>query len=172
MSSEVDGEALRQVMRWVPSPVTVVTAATPDEIRGITIGSFTSVSLDPPLICFNVSDTSRMHPVICEVERFNVHVLSDRQVKLSTSFAEPERGGKEQFQDVQYTLDPYGIPVLQRVVAQLACKSHAVYPTGDHVMVVGRVCSIKVDERRRPLVFVQQGYFRLGQRIAAGKQLL
>ena len=166
MDSEVDGASLRRAMRGVPSPVTVVTAASAEEIRGITIGSFTSVSLQPPLICFNVADTSRMYPVICQAERFNVHVLSDRQVKLSIAFAEPERDGKEQFRDIKYVLDPYGIPVLQRVVARLACKAHALHPTGDHAIVVGRVCGIKVNKMRTPLVYLKQSYLKVGRRIA------
>ncbi|NNE36302.1 MAG: flavin reductase, partial [Rhodothermales bacterium] len=64
-------------MRRVASPVTVVTAGRGDEARGITIGSFTSASLDPPLITFNLSRRARMHSLLPRTDRFVVHVLGD-----------------------------------------------------------------------------------------------
>ena len=76
MSRSVDGETLRQVMRRVPSPVTVVTAASAEEVRGITIGSFTSVALEPPLVCFNVNHAAEMHNLPLAAPRYAVQVLS------------------------------------------------------------------------------------------------
>ena len=167
MTPVVSGEVLRQTMRCVPSSVVVVTAARPGETRGITIGSFASVSLTPPLISFNVFDDCLMYPVINAVDQFNVHVLSDHQADVSRKFAEPGLAGAEQFTAVPYTLDASGIPVLSDVVALLSCDVYALHPTGDHVLVIGRVRTARFDELRQPLVYQNRSYHRMGDRIAS-----
>ena len=83
MSEIVDGERLRAVMRHVASPVTVVTFASEAGPRGVTIGSFTSLSLEPPLVCFNLNKESSVYEELTCAEAFVVHILADTQAYLS-----------------------------------------------------------------------------------------
>ncbi len=161
----IDGDKLRVTMRRVPSPVTVVTAAGPDEMRGMTVGSFTSVSLDPPLISFNVALDAQMHDLITSVEHFVVHLLSDRQAPLSNNFAIPDRSGQEQFATIPYSLDANGTPILEDALAIFFCTHYANHPAGDHTLVVGQVLDIQAGVEGSPLVYFDRSYRRLGDKL-------
>lgn len=165
--ANVDGEALRRVMRRVPSPVTVVTAAGVDGPRGITIGSFTSVSLDPPLVSFNIDKAAQMHAHLEEAfDRFAIHILTDRQAHLSNHFAVPDLSSEAQFADVDYHLDAHGTPLLRSVMAVLHCNLYASYPTGDHTIVVGEVCDLTyAAEADRPLLYFNRRYCSVGEEV-------
>lgn len=163
MQKRLDGEELRSVMRHVPSPVTVVTAAGPSGYRGITIGSFTSTSLDPPLISFNVNRDSKIYDALTTGLRFAVHVLSDEQAFLGDRFATPEMTSSEQFDGVAFDLDDEGTPVLREALAVIFCERHAVYDAGDHSIVLGRVVDVKESEvDDLPLVYYDRSYRRVG----------
>ena len=160
-----DGEALRRVMRQVPSPVSVVTASDGNgEIRGITIGSFTSASLRPPLLSFNISRDARIYDLLTRADRFALHVLHEGQAHLSDRFATPDMPGAEQFRAVDYEVDVHGAPVLAGVMTVLLCTRHAVYDAGDHSIVLGLVTDIReADTDRRPLVYFDRSYRRVGK---------
>ena len=158
---------LRGVMRKVPSAVAVITASGDGEARGITVGSLTSVSLEPPLISFNISNDCRMHPLIMKVERFNVNVLADHQVGVSRVFAEPDQDGADQLAEVRFAMDSWGIPVLDDIVALLSCATWARHAAGDHMLIVGCVESTRIERDRAPLVYLDQNYHSMGQRIGS-----
>lgn len=145
MSDPIEGSVFRSVMRRVPSPVVVVTAQGQGEARGITIGSFTSVALDPPLVSFNVGRESRMHEVMESCSQFAVHVLSEGQVHLAKRFAIPGLTGAEQFEAVAHTQNDLGTPLLDGVTARMHCTPHDAVSAGDHTLYVGLV--VDVDER-------------------------
>jgi len=145
MSQPVEGRVFRSAMRRVPSPVVVVTAEGESEARGITIGSFTSVALDPPLVSFNVGRDSRMYGVMETCSRFAVNVLGEGQAHLAKRFAEPGLDGSEQFESVPHTRDAHGPPVLDGVSARLHCTPHDSIGAGDKTLYVGLV--VQVDEQ-------------------------
>lgn len=165
MDRRVDGEVLRSVMRHVPSPVTVVTVGTPDEIRGITIGSFTSASLHPPLISFNVNREAQAYEALTTVDRFAVHVLSVDQAYLSDHFAEPDLTSEEQFDGVAYRVDPDGTPILLDTIAVIRCRRYAVYEAGDHSIVVGQVESVDDGEDGAPILYFDRTYRTVGDEV-------
>ena len=152
-------------MRRVPSPVTVVTAAGPDERRGMTVGSFTSVSLDPPLVSFNVALDAQMHDLIADAKHFAVHILSDQQAQLSNNFAVPDRTGEEQFAAIPHRLDANGTPILEDALAVFFCTRYATYPAGDHTLVVGQVLDIEAGLDGSPLVYFDRSYRHLGDKV-------
>ena len=160
-------ETFRAIMGQVPSCVAVVTATGDRERRGITIGSFTSVSLTPPLISFNVMRDSRMHALIAAARHYAIHVLGEDQVSLSSNFAEPDRTGVQQFAQVPHTLDTDGVPIITGTVAILHCAAHATYEAGDHSILVGRVLHTTDGPCRRPLLYQEGAYRRLGDHIAS-----
>lgn len=164
MPEHVNGEMLRAAMRRVPSPVTVVTATDGRELRGITIGSFTSVSLAPPLISFNVAHASRMHALLTtRAERFAVHILSEEQAHLSDHFAVPNRTGDEQFAGLGFRRDAYGTPLLDDVLAIFHCARYAVYPAGDHSLLIGEVLKVERRAEGAPLLYFDRTYRNVGE---------
>ena len=163
--SMVDGDVLRRAMRRVSSPVTVVTAEGMGEVRGITVGSFTSVSLDPPLISFLVACEARMHDVIADAAGYAVHVLSSEQARLATIFAEPDRTGPEQFAAVSCELDDNDIPSLTDAPVVFHSTPYAMHPAGDHSLFIGRVRSVTLGVSDSPLVYWDGSYYRLGVRL-------
>ena len=164
-AQDENGEALRWIMRQVPSPVSVVTASDgKDQIRGITIGSFTSASLRPPLLSFNISRDAGIYDLLTRADRFALHVLHEGQAHLSDRFATPDMPGDEQFRAVDYEVDAHGTPVLAGVMTVLLCTRHAVYDAGDHSIVLGLVTDIrKTDTDSRPLVYFDRSYRRVGK---------
>ncbi len=165
MRQIIDGEDLRAVMRHVPSPVTVVTALREGQVRGVTIGSFTSVSLDPPLISFNLEKASQMHGFLKEALRFNVHVLANDQAHLSAHFATPDLTSEAQFKGVAFDVDAHHVPMLQEVLAVLQCTSYAFYDAGDHSLVLGHVRGVAVDDSKEPLLYVNRAYMSVGEAV-------
>ena len=145
-------------MRRVPTPVTVVTAADQNEARGATIGSFTSVSLEPPLISFNVAVESQLEVVLRQASHLAVHLLGAQQSKLCTHFAVPEQAGHKQLSTAPHHRTRHGTPILDAAQAVLYCRLHASHEAGDHRIIVGRVLSIDERERKQPLVYYQQSY--------------
>lgn len=169
---QIDGEVLRSVMRRVPSPVVVVTARGDREVRGITIGSFTSVSLDPPLICFNVSHGSQMHAVITSAGHFNVHFIGDARATLCNHFAAADLSGAEQFAAVDHFEDLHGVPVLKEASAVLQCSPRHLYEAGDHTIVVGQVEEVGIlNERESPVIYFDRNYRSVGSVVCSRTDL-
>lgn len=159
-----EGEALRQIMRQVPSPVSVVTASDGcGGVRGVTIGSFTSASLSPPLLSFHIDREAGIYDLLTRTDRFALHVLHEGQARLSDRFATPDMPGAEQFRAIEHRIDAHGLPVLAGVMATFLCLRHAVYDAGDHSIVLGRVTDIREDVAgKRPLVYFDRSYRRVG----------
>ena len=139
MDTPIEGAALRRVMRHVPSPVTVVTAAEGRQRRGITIGSFTSVALDPPLVSFNVAHDASIYDLIVQVPHFAVHVLAEEQAHLAEHFAIPDLTSAEQFEAVSHRIGRHGLPLLDDVAAVLYCTPHDTVMAGDKTILFGLV---------------------------------
>ncbi len=158
----MQGDHLRQVMRRVPSPVTVVTLNSGGDYHGVTIGSFTSVSLVPPLISFNVQKDSTIHPLLMETDRFAVHVLHDAQAFLANHFAQSDFAGADPFADLDYAISPEGLPILEDTLAVLHCHRHAVYPAGDHDLILGEVYRTQHDEDAAPVLYFDRSYRGVG----------
>jgi flavin reductase (DIM6/NTAB) family NADH-FMN oxidoreductase RutF len=148
----------RRIMRHVPSVVTVVTAAGPDEMRGVTIGSFTSLSLTPPLICFNLSRTSRMFSLLQATAGFAVHVLASQQASLSRRFALPGQSEAEQFDGLAYETANDGTPLLDGVAATLKCRLHRLVDIGEKAIVLGEVQHADVDPYAPALLYYRHNY--------------
>ncbi len=161
----IDDDAFRRGMRHVPTVVTVVTVGDGDGFAGITIGSFVSLSLNPPLICFNVQRSTSIHDRIVSAESYVVHVLREDQSSLSDRFATPELSQEEQFSGLDYVVSN-GNPVLSDVLVSFTCVAEDVLPGGDHSILVGRVIHISEGKAGRPVVYHQRAYYGVGSRVA------
>lgn len=135
----------RTVMRRFPTGVTVVAVAdaagTP---WGLTVSSFTSVSLDPPLILVCIDRNSETHDRLLAADGFTVNVLSAGQTGAALRFASDPAEGR--FDDVAWTRGSGGHPILTDASAWLQCDVHEVLSGGDHSIIVGRVHGTGVGE--------------------------
>jgi 3-hydroxy-9,10-secoandrosta-1,3,5(10)-triene-9,17-dione monooxygenase reductase component len=141
---------LRRVLGRFPTGVVLVTAGTADGPTGMAVNSFTSVSLDPPLVSFCAGRSSSTWPRIREAAAFSVNVLGERHADVSRRFAAK---GIDRFAGLGHRPGATGAPVLDGVAAHLDCELHAVHEAGDHVIVLGRVVHLDADEGVHPLVF-------------------
>jgi flavin reductase (DIM6/NTAB) family NADH-FMN oxidoreductase RutF len=154
----VTGMRMREVLGHFASGVVVVTAAGPGGPFGFTCQSFSSLSLDPPLVSFCPARSSSTWPRIREVGAFCVNVLADEHERHSVRFA---RSGVDRFAGVSWAPGPGGAPVLDGVAAWVAATLEYEYDGGDHTIVVGRVRALGADPARAPLLFHRGRYGRL-----------
>lgn len=154
----IDRGHFRRVLGQYPTGVCVITAIGPDgEPVGMTVGSFTSVSLDPPLVAFLPMKESRVLATIGEVGRFAVNFLAGDQVDLCRRFAAREA---DKFSSVPWRTSALGSPILLDATAWIDCRLHRVFEIGDHAMVVGEVIELDIERSTAPLIFFQGGYGR------------
>jgi 3-hydroxy-9,10-secoandrosta-1,3,5(10)-triene-9,17-dione monooxygenase reductase component len=151
----VDPEVMREVLGHFASGVTVVTAVTADGPTGFTCQSFSSLSLDPPLVAFAPARTSQTWPRLRAIGRFCVNVLAEGQDDVSQNFA---RSGADKFAGVRWSPSAHGSPVLDGVVAWIDGELWAEYDGGDHSIVVARVLDLGAHPDRRPLLFHRGTY--------------
>jgi flavin reductase (DIM6/NTAB) family NADH-FMN oxidoreductase RutF len=151
----VDPEVMREVLGHFASGVTVVTALTDEGPAGFTCQSFSSLSLDPPLVAFAPARTSHTWPALRGIGRFCVNVLAEGQDDVSQNFA---RSGPDKFARVRWSPSAHGSPVLDGVVAWIDGELWAEYDGGDHSIVVARVLDLGADPGRRPLLFHRGAY--------------
>lgn len=152
----IDSQRFRHVLGHFPTGVVVATAIDDaGDPAGMAVGSFTSVSLDPPLIAFLPAKSSSSFPRIRAAGSFCINVLADYQEEVCRSFA--ARGG-EKFAGVGWHPAPGGAPVLDGVVAWIDCDIEDVLESGDHYIVLGRVRSLAVANDASPLLFFRGGY--------------
>jgi flavin reductase (DIM6/NTAB) family NADH-FMN oxidoreductase RutF len=153
----VTGEAVRAAMRRVPSAVTVVTVGGA-EPRGITIGSFVTVSLDPPLVSFNVQHSARINADLERGALFAVHILAADQGGVSDLFADPDLSGSGQFAQVEHETDSRGVPAISGVLARFLCTVQAVYPAGDHSIILGHALGLDSSGSGDALLYLNRSY--------------
>ena len=156
---EIDPQLFRRVMGHYPTGVTVVAALEGDHPVGLAIGSFFSVSLDPPLVGFCVARTSSSWPRIEAVGRFGVTVLAEDQQATSGRFASKV---EDKFEGETWVPAPVtGSPLIQGGLEHIDCTLHSVLDGGDHVIVLGRVQYLDVHrDDVGPLLFFRGGYGR------------
>ena len=144
---------LRRACGQFATGVTVVTVRDGDGFRGMTANSFTSVSLDPPLILVSVDRRNRTHQLLGEGEPFSVSVLSQAQQCWSDRFAGRHGDVQHQFDDIPHTLSPDGMPIIAEASASFSCRVVAIHEAGDHSLFIGQVEGIAQAPREAPLLF-------------------
>lgn len=151
---EIDSAAYRTVMGHFLTGVTVISALDGDTPVGIAASSFTSLSLDPPLVLFCAGSSSSTWPRIRRTGHFCVNVLASDQEQVSRQFASrlPDK-----FEGVGWHRGRTGSPRLSGVLAWIDCRIEAEHEAGDHVIVVGRVLELGHSDGE-PLAYYRGGY--------------
>jgi flavin reductase (DIM6/NTAB) family NADH-FMN oxidoreductase RutF len=148
----------RRVLGHFPTGVVVVSAVDDGEPVGLAVGSFASVSLDPPLVGFFPDKSSTSWPRIRRAGSFVVNVLGDHQQDVCRAFA---TSGGDKFAGLDWHRASNGAPVLHGVTAWIECDIHDITDAGDHWFVLGAVRDLAVVGDRGPLLFFQGRYARL-----------
>jgi flavin reductase (DIM6/NTAB) family NADH-FMN oxidoreductase RutF len=139
-----DAQQFRNVLGHFPTGVTIVSGMHGDEPVGFTIGSFTSVSLDPPLVGFLPMKDSDTWAAMAASGSFCVNILSRQQADLCWKFAKSDNEA-DRYNEVDWHRGPTGSPIIDRAVAWIDCTVEHVYEMGDHYFVLGRVVALEAD---------------------------
>ena len=155
----LDDAEFRQVMGRFATGVAIVTAIDEGEPVGLTIQSFTSLSLEPPLVCFAPGKSSSTWTRIRNAGVFCVNILGENQEALCRAFA---ASGTEKFNGVDFSDSPAtGSPLLQGTLAWVDCVVDAIHDAGDHDLCIGRVSALGVtDSTAGPLLYYRSGFGR------------
>ena len=158
-SANNDGsQRLRQCLGRFATGVTVVTCAdAKGGPCGITANSFSSVSLQPPLVLWNIAKVSNSLQAYLGAKHFAFNVLGEHQQNISDHFA---RTDHTRFSGIEYSLSDDGVPLLAGTIAVLECRTNEIHDCGDHYIVIGEV--LRFDSKAgRPLVFADGDYAAL-----------
>jgi len=153
--TEFDSRAFRNVLGQFATGVTAVTAVNEGTPVGMAIGSFTSVSLDPPLVAFLPGKDSSSWLAIKVAGVFCVNVMALDQLEVCGVMASRS---ENKFEGVNWRPGPTGSPIIEGSVAYIDCKIETIHDGGDHDIVIGRVIEIAAGEDKEPLLFFKGGY--------------
>lgn len=143
--------ALRDVLGYFATGVCVVTAADKSGAAvGMTVNSFASVSLAPPLVLWSLGRDAWCCQQFLQADSFAVHVLGVSQLELATHFA---RRSDDKFTDLSWQTDPYGAPDIGACTARFSCKTEQQIEAGDHTIILGAVQQFAARDDEAPLVF-------------------
>jgi 3-hydroxy-9,10-secoandrosta-1,3,5(10)-triene-9,17-dione monooxygenase reductase component len=149
-TSAIEPRVFRRVLGHFLTGVAVVSTMDRNEPVGLTVGSFFSISLDPPLVGFCAANTSKTWPIIKRAGRFCVNVLAADQEAVCRKFAGT---GTNQFDGLTWATSDGGCPRLDNVIAWIDCDIEVIHEGGDHEICVGLVRALGDDRRWPPLPF-------------------
>ena len=168
--SHWDRRVLRDVFGSFATGVAVVTTRQTDGTpRGFTANSFTSVSLDPPLILICIAKTAHSCRVFCDAPHFAVNILGEQQKAVSGLFASQ---ATDKFDQVDWQAGAANAPLINDSLANLVCERHKLVDAGDHIILIGEVIAQQT-EQRKPLGYFKGNYFSVGlddQLVSAASQ--
>jgi flavin reductase (DIM6/NTAB) family NADH-FMN oxidoreductase RutF len=151
-----DGVHFRRALGHYATGVAILTAVTRSgEHLGITVNSFSSASLEPPLVSVCLGEFLASLRQIRAAKAFNISILCSGQEALSVQFA---RSGAEKWRGVRYGVASNGVRIVEPNLAVLECSRYRVYPAGDHHILLGRVERFSVNGIQEPLLFYRGEY--------------
>ena len=154
----IDSEQLRAAMRVWTSGVTIVTAAVDGEQHGMTVSSFTSISVDPPLIVISLQTISRTHELVGRAQAFGVTILASDQQGLSERFASVSLSMGDRLAGLQTETLVSGAPFIKGGLAYLDCRVTHTIPAGMNTLFIAEVVAVRADDHQSPLVYHDRNY--------------
>lgn len=151
----IDELAFRDVLGHFATGVTIITATLEGEQVGMSANSFTSVSLDPPLVAFCAAHSSTTYPRIREAGHFCVNVLAEEQADIARLFSVR---GVDRFSAISWSASPTGAAIIDGVVAWVDCEIYQEHVAGDHMIVVGHVVACEAYAMRHPLLYFRGSF--------------
>jgi flavin reductase (DIM6/NTAB) family NADH-FMN oxidoreductase RutF len=157
----VDPETLRHAMRRWGSGVTIVSSLAAGVQHGMTVSSFTSVSLTPPLVLVSLEQATRTYRLVKQSGIFGVCILADHQQEISDRFAGRQTEDTDRFEGLEtFTLNT-GAPFLTGSLACLDCRVVTSFEAGNHTLFIGEVLAVKIGKAAHPLLYFNRSYRRL-----------
>jgi 3-hydroxy-9,10-secoandrosta-1,3,5(10)-triene-9,17-dione monooxygenase reductase component len=151
----IEAANFRQVLGNYPTGVAAITAMSADGTPvGMVVGTFTSVSLDPPLVGFLPDKKSTTWPLIAAAGHFAVNVMASDQTELCRQLA----GKGDKFAGIEFTISRHGLPLLPQVIVAIECRIHSVTDAGDHHFVLGQVLGLEATRKGNPMLFFKGRY--------------
>jgi flavin reductase (DIM6/NTAB) family NADH-FMN oxidoreductase RutF len=150
----IDDARFRLAMSHFASGVTIVTTAHEGRLYGMTVASFASLSLHPPLVLVCVESSVKTHDAIIAAQKFGVSILSSEQTDVSSKFASRS---DDKFAEVDVFGGELAVPLITGALTAIECRLHSQLPGGDHTIFVGEVVDVFTREGE-PLLYFRSGY--------------
>jgi flavin reductase (DIM6/NTAB) family NADH-FMN oxidoreductase RutF len=160
-SAILDPEQLRQSMRAWTSGVTIVTASHAGEQHGMTVSSFTSIALEPPLIIISLQTASRTHDLVAQANAFAVTILGDGQQEVSDRFAGRVPDTEDRLTDIETETLVTGAPFIKGGLAYLDCRVTQTIAVGTNTLFLAEVVAARGNGEGKPLVYHDRKYRKL-----------
>jgi flavin reductase (DIM6/NTAB) family NADH-FMN oxidoreductase RutF len=154
----IDDAGFKLAMSHFASGVTIVTTEHEDRRYGMTVASFASLSLHPPLVLVCIEKSVKTHDAIIAAQKFGVSILASEQAAISNRFASRS---EDKFADTPVTMGALGVPLITDALTTLECTLREQLPGGDHTIFVGEVVEAQTREAA-PLLYFRSGYHSLG----------
>jgi flavin reductase len=161
---QINPTVFKQVLARFATGVTIVTVQHKGQKHGLTASSFTSLSLEPPLVLVCVGKRAYSHELICQSRAFAVNILGQEQLEWGRRFADP--AVSDRFAGIEPHLAVTGSPILPRCLAWVDCRLHDAYTGGDHTIFIGEVVAgdvavVECADEIRPLLYFNRGWRQL-----------
>ena len=153
----VSDEVFKELMKRFAAGVTLVTFNENNTFGGLTVSSFCSLSMTPPLVLICIDRKIVSHDSLEKADTFGVNICNSEQGKLAWDFANSNIDKNELIKSLPHTLTKLGTPLLDGCLATMECKITQKYDGGDHTIFVGQVEEGNVDEKAKPLVYYGSG---------------
>jgi flavin reductase (DIM6/NTAB) family NADH-FMN oxidoreductase RutF len=154
-----DQKEFRKTLGTFATGITVVTAMHENSVPvGITVNSFTSVSLDPPLILWCLDNEAESYKVFANCKNFAIHILHQEQEAISQTFATK---GSDKFSGLEWETGELGSPILKDCASYFQCETETSYEGGDHIILLGRVKAVQTNADKQPLIYHASNYHSL-----------
>ncbi|TGJ98900.1 flavin reductase [Leptospira langatensis] len=154
-------DEFKNALSHFASGVTVVTYSDTSRSGGLTVSSFSSLSLDPPLVVFNLQKNISSHDPLLASGQFTINILSGEQQDLSNQFASGKIDKHELIQKLSCDLGHNGVPFLKGNLSRIECQLEKQVDGGDHTIVIGRVMYASSDDSKRPLLYYRRNYYNI-----------
>ena len=157
----INQNQLRKVMRRWTSGVTVVAVSHNGRMHGMTVSSFTSVSLEPPLVTISLMNDSRSLDMIARSKSFAITILSNEQTEVSKVFAGQVGDDEDRFAGIETIKFVTGSPLIKGGLAFFDCKVFEIYEFATNSLIIGEVIAADIGENEKPLLYFDQQYHQL-----------
>jgi len=155
----IDGREFRDALGCFATGVCIITASTGNnQPFGMTVNSFASVSLDPPLILWSLQNNSELYEVWRKTTHFAVNILRKDQRDMASQYA---RKGDHTLAQVHFEAGVTGVPILPETLVSLECELSTSHPGGDHTILIGKVLEMNNRDNGEPLLFCAGAYHEL-----------
>ena len=157
----VNPDEFRTAMRSWATGVTIVTAQKDGVRHGMTVSSFTSLSLEPPLVMVSVEKTANTTALILSSDAYGVSILADDQQVISDRFAGRIADGTDKFDGLEWTQLITGAPLLVDALVGFDCRVVSSHDVRTHILIIGEVVAVRLRSDSNPLIYFQRDYHQV-----------